>query len=31
MFVVLWKYINFAVDKTIDTDHTASTDYNTIE
>ena len=26
VFVVLYKYLNCAVDKTIDTEHTASTD-----
>ena len=27
-FVVLYKYLNCAADKTIDGGHTASTDYN---
>ena len=29
IFVVLYKYLNCAVDKTIDTGHTTSTDCNT--
>ena len=28
IFVVLYKYLNCAADKTIDGGHTASTDYN---
>ena len=28
IFVVLYKYLNFAADRTIDACHTASTDYN---
>ena len=28
IFVVLYKYLNYAIDKTIDTGHTASTHFN---